>query len=230
MDAPEAWPTEVVDLSTLTPHPRNYKTHPPDQIEHLQASLREHGWYRDVVVADDGTILAGHGIWQAAIEAGWTHGPIRRLPVDPNSPAALRVVAGDNELPLLAERDDRLLTELLREAAAAADGLGLAGTGYDEMMLANLVMVTRPASEIADLDEAAEWVGLPQIGDKPPPVKLVVQFETNADRERFMEEKGLTGVLRARIGEAWSTWWPPRDVRDDANSVRVVQGDAAPGA
>ena len=56
----------MLPLNTLRPHPRNYRNHPEDQIEHLQASLSAYGFFRRIVVANDGTILAGHGIAQAA--------------------------------------------------------------------------------------------------------------------------------------------------------------------
>ena len=42
---------EVVDAATLKPHPRNYKAHPDDQLEHIGALLREHGFFKNVVAA-----------------------------------------------------------------------------------------------------------------------------------------------------------------------------------
>ena len=53
---------ELLPLAELRPHPRNDGTHPPDEIAHLKASITTHGVYRNVVVAQDGTILAGHGV------------------------------------------------------------------------------------------------------------------------------------------------------------------------
>ena len=40
---------EIVAVADLRPHPRNYRTHPIDQVEHLVASLDKHGMYRSVV-------------------------------------------------------------------------------------------------------------------------------------------------------------------------------------
>ena len=48
-----AYPTEWVDLATLTPHPRNYRAHPADQLAHIQASLQAHGFYRNIVLEQD---------------------------------------------------------------------------------------------------------------------------------------------------------------------------------
>ena len=58
---------ELLPLAELRPHPRNDGTHPPDELAHLKASITTHGVYRNVVIAQDGTILAGHGVIQAAL-------------------------------------------------------------------------------------------------------------------------------------------------------------------
>ena len=64
-------PVELIELALLKPHPDNYHAHPDDQVEELAASLRQHGFYRTVVVARDLTILAGHGIVEAAMISSW---------------------------------------------------------------------------------------------------------------------------------------------------------------
>src|SRR5262245_35987685 len=133
---PAALPVELVNLDDLRAHPRNYRQHPEDQLAHLEHSLREHGFYRNVVVARDLTILAGHGIVTAARRVGYASVPVHRLDLDPSSPKALKILAADNELPRFAETDDRALSELLRQIREE-DVSGLLGTGYDEMMLAN---------------------------------------------------------------------------------------------
>jgi hypothetical protein len=208
---------ERVPLRSLTPHPRNYRQHPDDQLTHLEQSLRQFGWYRNIVTARDLTILAGHGIALAAARLGWEEAPIHRLDLDPEEPAALKVLTADNELARFAENDDRLLSELLREVKEQ-DLSGLLGTGYDEAMLANLVMVTRPASEIADFDEAAHWVGMPDyeggLGRKP---KLVIAFPDDAARERFVSETEL--AIDKRQAQVWTTRWPFTP-REDLASLR----------
>ena len=209
-----AFETEQVALADLKPHPRNYRSHPDDQLEHLMESLREHGWYRNVIVARDNTILAGHGIVLAAQRMGYTEGPAIRLDLDPGEPRALKVLAGDNGLGHLADVDDRLLSEILKEVKDR-DVDGLLGTGYDEAMLANLVMVTRPAHEIRDFNEAAEWAGMPEYDPEAAPLSLVVKFENEDDRADFLQRTGL------RITDATkSVWWPQRGT-DDVSSVRL---------
>ena len=137
-------PTEVVEFSTLRPHPENYKSHPDEQLDHIAASIRQHGYYRNVVVARDGTILAGHGVVEAATKKlGLKRGPVVRLPIAFDSPAALKVLALDNELPKFGETDDRKLSEILRRIRDEGDG-GLLGTGYDDQKLAALLKASSP--------------------------------------------------------------------------------------
>jgi hypothetical protein len=128
----EEWTTtlEMLDLATVHPHPRNDGHHPPAELAHLQQSLQEHGVYRNVVVAQDGTILAGHGVIAAARAMGLTHLPGKRLPYASEDPRALKLLVGDNHIARLREQDDAVLTTLLHELAQD-DPLALLGTGYD---------------------------------------------------------------------------------------------------
>ena len=210
---------EQVDPATLKPHPRNYATHPEDQLDHLVASIREHGFYRNVVIARDGTILAGHGAVEAAQRCNLRKIPVVRLNIAPGSARALKVLTGDNEIRHLIEVDDRALTELLREIHETDDG-DLLGTGYDDEMLAALAMVTRPASEIEDADAAAEWAGMPQYepdGGIERSVRLVVHFRSKDDRAKFFAEHSIG---ENNEPQAVSVWWPARE-NDDRRSVRL---------
>lgn len=209
---------EVVDARQLKPHPRNYRSHPEDQLAHLAESVRQHGVYKNIVVARDGTILAGHGIFQASQRAGLSRIPVVRLNLDPMSPQALKIVAADNELPRFSENDDRQLTELLQQIMKE-DPSGLVGTGYTEQSLAALLMVTRPASEIANADEAAEWIGMPEYDPGESQFKLIISFKSESDRAKFAKATKLLGVTYK--GATWSARWPP-DVREDVAGVRFA--------
>lgn len=210
----------LVPVADLLPHPRNYREHPQAQIDHLVQSMRDHGFYRNVVIARDGkTILAGHGVAKAALQAGLEKILAVRLDLDPNEPRALKLVAADNEIARLAEVDDRALTELLKDIKDG-DASGLLGTGFDDAMLANLLMVTRPQSEIRDINEAAEWVGMPEYEDGGIPIKLVVSFKTEEDRDEFVKSSRITADKRA--GLTWSARWPFTQ-RVDAASVRFLE-------
>jgi len=212
---------EQVDIQDLKVHPRNYNNHPDDQIDHINAMIdlakelgAEDGIYRNIVIAKDGTILAGHGVVQAAIKRGLTTIPVTRLNIHPDDPRALKVLTGDNELRHLVERDDRALSDILKEIGGS-DITDLIGTGYDEMMLANLVMVTRPESEIADFDAAAEWVGMPEYEGQKLEYRMQVSFENKENRDKLCT---LIGIKSSDL-KLQSTWYPPRE-RDDTNSIK----------
>ena len=223
--APVHRQTEIVPIDSLRPHPRNYKKHPEDQLAHIRASLRDNGWYRNIVIAQEGTILAGHGVWEAAKLEGLTEAPVFRLPLDPNDPRALKVMTGDNELGKFAETDDRALTELLKEIKDA-DIDGLMGTGFEDAALAALVMVTRPASEMADFNAAAEYVGLPEYDGKGDEIlKLVISFPSEKDRETFCAEKGIK--IDKKVHSTWGTRWPWTE-REDVAGLRFDATGGAP--
>jgi hypothetical protein len=225
-EAPIVHPVSKLPLADLKPHPRNYRQHPPDQITHLAYSIRKHGQYRNIVCAKDLTILGGHGVVLACAEAGLEIVSVVVLPIDPFSPEALQILAGDNEVSHLAEDDDRILTDLLKELRDYDPVEGLMGTGYDDMMLANLVMVTRPAHEIEHLDAAAQWVGLPGFEGGKPSIMLMVHFDTPEDREQLLVQIGVDTISH-KIRETWSVWWPPRE-RNDLKSVQFLNTEELP--
>jgi len=226
----DRYPTEPVAVGSLIPHPRNYKHHPEAQLAHLESSIKQYGIYRNVVIANDGTILAGHGVVEAVKRLGIQTVPVVRLALDSLSPEALKILALDNELGRFADSDDRALTELLREVANT-DHLGLMGTGYDAQMLAALVMVTRPASEIAGFDAAAEWAGaeMPTYNPGAEMFRMIMQFRTVSDRKAFVDKYKIEVTLKTtsgvdNAGQTWSAWWPPRE-SEDAASVNWVGAD-----
>jgi hypothetical protein len=223
-------PLEVVPLASLHAHPRNYQSHPDDELTHLRHSLTTHGWYKNAVIAEDDTILAGHGVITAAMQLGWTHGPVRRLPLPPDHPEALKVLVGDNEVARLAFKDDRALTELLKQMHDTSGLDGLVGTGFDATMLAGLVYVTRPAAELQDKDHRSQWVGLPDYQEAGIEAwRLLVSCRSLADREQLAATLGVP-LADGDARPAIACWWPPK-VNADVAGLQFedaeTDGDAA---
>lgn len=221
---PERFESQLMPLEKLKPHPRNYRKHPPDQLAHLQHSLRRVGFYKNVVCAKDLTILAGHGITEAARAIGMTEAPVVVLDIGPNDPIALKLVASDNETQKLAETDDRALTELLKEVRQL-DPDGLLGSGFDDKQLAALVLVSRHQSEIQNESEAAHWVGMPTFGVKQDNPKLTVLFRNKEDRQKFVETFSLKALYRSDA--IWTVWWPEKD-QNDLASVKFITAPQEP--
>lgn len=217
----ELIPEEIVPVANLKDHPRNYVEHPPDEIAHIKASIKENSIYKNIVIAEDDTILAGHGVTQACKELGIKEVPVRRLPFPYDHPRALKVLAGDNEIRHLAEIDDRALTNILKDVGFN-DPTALMGTGYDEMMVANLDAVTRPPDEIRPHNETDHWVGLPDYEAAKVPFKVIIQCETDEDRQEFLEMIGAKDdpsytMVQTRV--AISMWWPLRTVKADRKNA-----------
>lgn len=215
--------TEYLSPEVLKRHPNNYVEHPEEQLEHLVESIKQFGLYKNIVIASDDTILAGHGIVEAARKLRLETVPVIRLDILPNDPKALKLLAGDNEIGNLAEIDDRSLTEMLRNIKDQTDN-GLIGTGYTDQHLANMVMVTRPMSEIEDFDAAQEWIGLPEFeySSHTERVQLTIYFDLEMDREDLIMQIGSIYPNFKPIHttqRAWNAWYPPRE-QDDAASVK----------
>lgn len=210
---------EVVELARLRPHPKNYKVHPDDQLAHIMQMMRQVGFFKNIVVADDYTILAGHGVALAAAKAGYERVPVKRMPFSYDTPQAIKLLTADNEISNLAEDDDRLLSQLLKEVLDT-DSAGLLGTGFDESMLQNLVYVTRPASEVADFDEAAHWVGMPEYDAGDQSRRIIIHFENDEARLAFLAKFGFT--IRTTQGRTWSMWYPEK-TKDDPVNVKFLE-------
>jgi ParB-like chromosome segregation protein Spo0J len=75
---------ELVNTKDLKPHPRNYQQHPDYQLRHIMKSIETHGFYRNVVVTADNTILAGHGVVEAATRLGIDKIPVHKVDLDAN--------------------------------------------------------------------------------------------------------------------------------------------------
>jgi site-specific DNA-methyltransferase (adenine-specific) len=120
------------DIDTLSPHPRNYNQHPPEQIERLAASLRQFGQVRPIVVHGD-TIVAGHGVYLAAQHLGYTSlrvTQLTHLPDDWTEEQAMAYLVADNETRRGAEPDDAELAALLDELQQA--DFDIAAMGFDD--------------------------------------------------------------------------------------------------
>jgi DNA modification methylase len=137
--------TELRRISELRPHPRNYRRHPEHQLAILRESLRIHGQQKPVVITPDGTILAGHGLVEAASAEGWTE--IACHVYDGPYPEAFLAI--DNRASDLAEDDEAALAQLLRDLDAQ-EQLSAAGWGEDDL---SELLLRLDAAEKAGKDE-----------------------------------------------------------------------------
>lgn len=99
---------EYVGTSSLTPYARNSRTHLPEQVKQIAASIREFGFTNPVLIDDEGTIIAGHGRVLAAQHLQLAEVPCIRLGYLTETQRRAYVIA-DNKLALNAGWDEELL-------------------------------------------------------------------------------------------------------------------------
>lgn len=143
--------TRDLDINDLHPHPQNPNR---GDVEALTASLNTFGQYRAIVALTDGTILAGHHLWQAARANG--HTTIRVEVIDCDEQTARKILIADNRLADLGPGvDPELLLTVLNDLDI------LDGSGYNADDLALLEQTINPPQPNADPDDA------PPVPDKP---------------------------------------------------------------
>ena len=150
--------TEPRALSELRPHPRNYRRHPEHQLAILRESLRVHGQQKPVVITPDGTILAGHGLVEAAKLEGWTE--IACHVYDGPYPEAF--LAMDNRASDLAEDDSAALATLLSDLREKEQ---LSAAGYDDKALDTLL------ADLKRLEPVREEGPIPEVQEGPTRVQ-----------------------------------------------------------
>ena len=130
----QIWPADKTirrAVDELLPYARNARTHNAEQVEQIAASIREWGWTNPVLVAEDGTIIAGHGRVLAAKKLRLKEVPV--MVASGWSDAQKRAYAlADNKLALNAGWDDALLGLELSELEAFGFELDLTGFDIDE--------------------------------------------------------------------------------------------------
>lgn len=137
-------------VADLTPYENNSRTHSPEQVDLLAASIVEYGWTNPVLIDEHKGVVAGHGRLMAAIQLGHTEVPCITLS-DLTSAQRRAYVIADNKLAERAGWDDELLSMELAELAA--DGFDLALTGFDELELGGLLGGTEGLTDPNDAPE-----------------------------------------------------------------------------
>ena len=126
---------EMVPLEKLVPYVNNARTHSPEQVNKLRASLREFGFVNPVIIDKDYGIIAGHGRVMAAREEHMDEVPC--VLVDYLTEAQKKAyILADNRFALDAGWDE----EMLRVEIEALQGedFDVSLTGFDEKELSDL--------------------------------------------------------------------------------------------
>ncbi|GLS79897.1 site-specific DNA-methyltransferase [Paracoccus marinus] len=117
---------EYRPLDSLVPYARNARTHSEAQVAEIAGSIREFGFTNPVLIAEDGTLIAGHGRVLAARLLGMDTVPTITLTgLSDNQRRAL--VLADNRIALNAGWDEALLSLELTDLKEAGFDLGILG-------------------------------------------------------------------------------------------------------
>lgn len=150
----EKWPADKVErraVESLIPYARNARTHSPEQVDQIAASIREWGWTVPVLVDEAGGLIAGHGRIMAAkklgikevptmVATGWTEAQKKAY------------VLADNKLAMNAGWDMDMLKVELSGLGEMDFDLSLTGFGDDELA----TLLADKTEGLTDPDEVPE--------------------------------------------------------------------------
>lgn len=134
----------LADVSELIPYVRNARTHSEAQVVQIAASIREFGFLSPILVAEDNTILAGHGRLAAALKLGLKKVPCVKENHLTETQKRAYIIA-DNKLSLNAGWDSELLAVELSELEGADFNLDL--LGFDEAELSSIFDADKDVSD-----------------------------------------------------------------------------------
>lgn len=132
---------EKISIDKLIPYANNARTHSDEQVAQIAASIREFGFNNPVLIAEDDTIIAGHGRVMAARKLNLSEVPCLRLSHLTETQRKAYILA-DNKLALNAGWENNLLSLELTELADSGFDITLTGFTQEEMDALKPIEVT----------------------------------------------------------------------------------------
>jgi len=142
----EIWPAD-----RLVPYAKNARTHSPEQVAQIAASIVEFGFVNPILVDSMDGIIAGHGRLLAARKLGLAEVPVVVLGHLSEIQRRAYIIA-DNQLALNAGWNDELLRCVLE--SLGADGFNLSLVGFSDEELVVLLGSAEPEAAAAVEEEA----------------------------------------------------------------------------
>ena len=148
---------EDVAVSKLIPYAKNSRTHSPEQVGQIAASIKEFG-FRNPILVDGVGIIAGHGRLLAAQKLGLDQVPTIDCSDMTESQKKAYIIA-DNKLALNAGWDNTMLTIEMQELED--QGFDLKLLGFDDKELDALLNVIEGTDGLTDED------AVPDVPEEP---------------------------------------------------------------
>lgn len=140
---------EIWLIDRLVPYAKNARTHSPEQVAQIAASIAEFGFNAPILVDSNAGIIAGHGRLLAARKLGLAEVPV--VVLDHLSETQRRAyILADNKLALNAGWDEKVLAAELRDLEQ--DGVDIALVGFSDDELEDLLVDGDP-QDAPDVEE-----------------------------------------------------------------------------
>ncbi len=187
---------ENMPIDELTPYAKNARTHSPEHVTEIAASMSEFGFTNPVLIDGKGGIVAGHGRILAAQELGIKEVPCIRLTGLTAKQRRAYVIA-DNKIAMNSGWDFPLLAKEISKIGIDPSLLGFSNIEMDSLKAFLDSDMSTPESE--------EWAGMPEFKntDKSAFKSVVVHFKDQESVDRF------AGIVAAKITEKTRYIWYP---------------------
>lgn len=185
---------ELCPIDGLVPYANNARTHSKKQLRQIADSIKRFGFTNPVLIADDNTIIAGHGRVEAARTIGMSEVPIRRL--SHLSPKEVRAyILADNKLAENAGWDRELLAiemQGLIDLDFDIELLGFSTTEIDLTIEAEVKKQSEPDPVLDAIEPVAAGPAVTRPGDvwRLGPHRLLCgDARSHADVQRVCDGK-----------------------------------------
>jgi ParB-like chromosome segregation protein Spo0J len=129
---PDRLAIEYVSVDSLIPYVNNARTHSPEQVAQISASIKEFGFTNPVLIDGENGLIAGHGRVMAARKLGMKEVPSIQLS-HLTEVQKRAYILSDNKLALNAGWDDDLLAAEMTALADMDFDMALIGFCEDEI-------------------------------------------------------------------------------------------------
>lgn len=184
----------------IKPYPKNAKTHPDSQLKQIADSVKQFGWQQPIVVDQEGTIIVGHGRWEAYKKYNLPEPPIQVATLNKEQTKAYRLA--DNKLNE-SNWDMGLVIEELKDLDSKGFDITLTGFNFK---LKDIDLV---------LDPSDEWQGMPrfELEDKTAYRQLLVSFHNEEAVQEFAE------LVKQTITPTTRYLWFPKEEHDKVAGI-----------
>lgn len=185
----------MLATDTLIPYARNARTHSPEQVAQIAASIREFGFTNPVLIDGDHGIIAGHGRVMAAQKLGLEQVPCIRLDYLSDTQRRAYILA-DNKLAMNAGWDNEMLKLEIKELVASDFDIDLIGFAEDEV----IELFNPPPVDIEDVEVSdGTMLGL---------LDVVIQEPRHQVNKGDVWCLGAHVLLCVEVMTDWPSWVP----------------------